>query len=105
MASFSPAMLLPLAEKKKTQGKSNDLMLIMLHKPIAKKLIPGSKSCLLIWQKKFFPNKKDRIIQHFKKCPHFVTKTTAEERAEIFKLLENDNSLTSTIPSKRSCKY
>jgi len=56
-------------------------------------------------QKKFFSNKKDRIIQHFKKCPHFVTKTTAEERAEIFKLLENDSSITSTIPSKRSCKY
>ena len=56
-------------------------------------------------QKKFFPNKKDRIIQHFKKCPHFVTKTTAEERAEIFKLLENDSPLTSMIPSKRSCKY
>ena len=44
-------------------------------------------------QKKFFPNKKDQIIQHFKKCPHFVTKTTAEKRAEIFKLLENDSSL------------
>ena len=56
-------------------------------------------------QKKFFPNKKDRIIQHFKKCPHFFTKTTAEERAEIFKLLENNSSLISIIPSKRTCKY
>ena len=56
-------------------------------------------------KKKFFPNKKDRIILHFKKCPHFVTKTTAEERAEIFDLLEDNNSSTSTIPNKRLGKY
>ena len=30
-------------------------------------------------KKTFFPNKKDRIIQHFKKCPNFTAKTTAEE--------------------------
>src|SRR3989337_4251006 len=52
-------------------------------------------------QKKFFPNKKDRIISHLKKCPHFVAKTTAEERAEILNLLEDSNSSTPTIPSKR----
>ncbi len=49
----------------------------------------------------FFPNKRDRIIQHFKKCPNFTTKTTAKEHMEIFKLLE----LTSIILNKRLCKY
>ena len=44
-------------------------------------------------QKKFFPNKKDRIISHLKKCPHFVAKTTAEERAEILNLLERFNKV------------
>ena len=53
-------------------------------------------------KKNFFSNKKDRIVYYFKKCPHFVVKTTAEERAEIFNLLEKDNS---TIPKKRSGKY
>ena len=57
-----------------------------------------------------FPNKKDRIVQHFKKCPNFVNKTTAEERAEIFKLLEKENNDAATpiIPvthNKRLCKY
>ncbi len=51
--------------------------------------------------KKFFPNKRDRIIQYFKKCPNFTIKTTAEERTEIFKLLES----TSIIPNKKPCKY
>ena len=51
--------------------------------------------------KKFFPNKRDRIIQYFKKCPNFTTKITAKERIEIFKLLES----TSIISNKRSCKY
>ena len=55
--------------------------------------------------KTFFPNKRDRIIQHFKKCPNFTTKTTAEERTEIFKLLESKNLSTSIIPNKRPCKY
>ena len=53
-------------------------------------------------KKNFFPNKKDRIVSHFKKCLHFVAKTTAEESAEIFNLLEKDNS---TILKKRSDKY
>jgi hypothetical protein len=52
-------------------------------------------------KKKCFPNKKDRIILHLKKCPHFVAKTTAEELEEIFKLLEDNNSSTLTIPNKR----
>src|SRR4051812_32095135 len=56
-------------------------------------------------KKIFFPNKKDRIIVHLKKCSHFVATTTAEERTEIFELLEDNNSLTSTIPSKRLGKY
>ena len=53
-------------------------------------------------KKEFFPNKKDRIVSHFKKCLHFVAKTTAEERAEIFDLLEENNS---TVPNKRTGKY
>jgi hypothetical protein len=62
--------------------------------------------------KTWFPNKRDRIIQHFKKCSNFVSKTTAEERAEIFKLLENNKELalsssvsTSTLSNKRPCNY
>jgi len=51
--------------------------------------------------KKFFSNKRDQIIQHFKKCPNFTTKITAEEHTEIFKLLES----TSIISNKRLCKY
>ena len=56
------------------------------------------------------PNKRDRIIQHFKKCPNFVDITTAEERTEIFKLLEKENNDAATpstpvIPCKRLCKY
>ena len=53
-------------------------------------------------KKNFFPNKKDRIVSHFKKCLHLVAKTTAEERAEIFDLLEENNS---TVPNKRTGKY
>ena len=56
-------------------------------------------------QKICFPNKKDRIILHLKKCTHFIAKTTAEEQEEIFKLLEDNNSSTPTISTKRSCKY
>jgi hypothetical protein len=62
--------------------------------------------------KTWFSNKRDRIIQHFKKCSNFVSKTTAEERAEIFKLLENNKELalssgvsTSTLSNKRPCNY
>ena len=57
----------------------------------------GTKIC--------FPNKKDRIIQHLKKCKHFTVKITAEEQEEIFKLLEGNNSSIPTILNKRSSKY
>ena len=53
-------------------------------------------------KKKFFLNKKDRIVYHFKKYSHFVAKKTAEERAEIFDLLKENNS---TVPNKRTGKY
>ena len=38
--------------------------------------------------KNFFPDKTDWIISHLKKCPHFVKKTIAEVREEIFKLVD-----------------
>ena len=60
-------------------------------------------------KKTWFPNKKDRIIQHFKKCPNFVNATTAEEREEIFKLLEKEKNDAATpiipVTHKRLCKY
>ena len=37
-------------------------------------------------KKTFFPNKKDRIIQHLRKCEHFISQTTPEERAEVDEL-------------------
>ncbi|RHZ86342.1 hypothetical protein Glove_52g143 [Diversispora epigaea] len=52
-------------------------------------------------KKNWFPNKKDRIIQHFKKCPNFFTKTTAEEREEIFNLLRNNTIPPPTNTIKR----
>ena len=48
----------------------------------------------------YFPNKKDRIIAHLKKCPHFLNATTAEEQAEIFELMLDDNSST-----KKKCMH
>ena len=61
-------------------------------------------------RKTWFPNKTDRIIQHLKKCSHFLAKTNKEEREEIFGLNNNPTNAnsdtnTSLIPSKRSCKY
>jgi len=50
--------------------------------------------------KNFFPNKKDRIILHLKKCSHFFAKTTPEIRSEIFLLLTKSNEEL----SKRKCK-
>ena len=50
----------------------------------------GGKNC--------FPNKKDRIVAHLKKCSHFIAKTTPEIRNEIFSLTENLEL------SKRKCK-
>ncbi|KAF0441445.1 hypothetical protein F8M41_003806 [Gigaspora margarita] len=37
-------------------------------------------------------NKMDRIIQHLKKCVHFVKKMTPEEKDEIFSLSKNNDS-------------
>ena len=53
-------------------------------------------------QKICFPNKKDRIIQHFKKCPNFLAKTN-EERERIFGLLQSNAS--SLIPQKKQSKF
>ncbi|UZO05935.1 uncharacterized protein OCT59_026273 [Rhizophagus irregularis] len=52
----------------------------------------------------WFPNKKDRIIQYFKKCSNFFTKTKEEEREEIFALLHlnNDNNTPNLVPQKRT---
>ena len=47
----------------------------------------------------WFPNKKDCIIQHFKKCPNFLNKTMPEEREEIFQL-----NITQNL-NKRPCKF
>ena len=62
-------------------------------------------------QKTWFPNKKDRIVQHLKKCPNFFAKTNEEEREKVFAILQpNANSNTnsdipSLTPQKRPCKY
>lgn len=49
----------------------------------------------------FFPNKKDRIIQHLKKCTHFLEVTTPEIQDEIFSLLKSNENQK----EKRSCKF
>ncbi|CAB5374753.1 unnamed protein product [Rhizophagus irregularis] len=54
-------------------------------------------------RKRTFPNKKDRIIQHFKKCDNFFAKTNEEKREKIFAILQpNNNDVLSIIPQKRS---
>ncbi|CAB4429163.1 unnamed protein product [Rhizophagus irregularis] len=55
-------------------------------------------------QKTWFPNKKDRIVQHFKKCTNFFAQTNEEQRKEIFELLQtnNNNVITNIIPQKRT---
>jgi hypothetical protein len=58
--------------------------------------------------KTYFPNKKDRIIYHFKKCTNFIAKTNEEERKQIFELLQHNNEnndILNLIPQKRKCKY
>ena len=49
----------------------------------------------------WFPNKKDRIVQHFKKCPNFLAKTIEKERENVFAILQPSNDI---IPQKRSSK-
>ena len=56
-------------------------------------------------RKIYFPNKKDRIIYHFKKCTNFFAKTNEEERKQMFELLQPDNDTPNLIPQKRKCKY
>ncbi|CAG8810430.1 16799_t:CDS:2, partial [Cetraspora pellucida] len=54
-------------------------------------------------KRNYFPNKKDRIILHLKKCPHFLNATTAEKQAEIFELIPDNNSSTKKkVYNKRS---
>ena len=66
------------------------------------------KSCINVLgevegAKKWFPNKKDRIIAHLKKYVNFVTKTTPEIREQIFELAQCNNNTTSL--GKRKGKY
>ncbi|CAG8629436.1 7_t:CDS:2, partial [Scutellospora calospora] len=49
----------------------------------------------------YFPNKKDQIILHLKKCLHFLDATIAKEQAEIFKLISDNNSSTKKRYSSR----
>lgn len=51
-------------------------------------------------KKIFFPNKTDRVLLHLKKCPHFIEKTTPEERNQVFSLSKDNNERQ----NKRSCK-
>ena len=91
----------------RTEEKVNKSNLKTFCKPCIEVL--GEEEGRKIW----FPNKTDRIVQHFKKCSHFLAKTNEEERVEIFGVLHNTpansnsntNSNTSLIPSKRSRKY
>ncbi|RHZ73015.1 hypothetical protein Glove_235g43 [Diversispora epigaea] len=56
-------------------------------------------------KKIFFPNKKDHIISHLKKCTNFINETTIEKREEIFALMQtnntNDTNLSNTQIGKR----
>jgi hypothetical protein len=54
-------------------------------------------------KKTYFPNKTDRIVQHLKKCTHFLAATTSDTRNEIF-LLSSGNEKQSGS-NKRSCKF
>ena len=55
--------------------------------------------------KNFFPNKKDRIILHLKKCTHFYAKIMPKKRNEIFLLARgNDNDELVNLLGKRRRK-
>ena len=41
----------------------------------------------------YFPNKKDRIIAHLKKCAHFAIETTLEEREEIYNFVKINTAI------------
>ncbi|RHZ82237.1 hypothetical protein Glove_110g32 [Diversispora epigaea] len=70
----------------KTDEKINKCNVKVYCKPCIKSLgdIEGRKN--------WFPNKKDRIIAHFKKCKNFLNETTPEKREEIFNLQNNNNT-------------
>ena len=46
-----------------------------------------------------FPNKTDRIVQHYKKCSHFRAKTNEGERAVIFALSRSKEADTNAVSS------
>ncbi|CAB4374480.1 unnamed protein product [Rhizophagus irregularis] len=80
----------------KTDVKVNKSNLKTFCKPCIDGL--GEEKGHKVW----FPNKKDRIIQHFKKCPNFFARTNEEERENIFACLQpNNNTQNSVIPQKR----
>ncbi|RHZ77325.1 hypothetical protein Glove_181g8 [Diversispora epigaea] len=60
------------------------------------------KSCVKVLgeiegKKTSFPNKKDRLIIHFKKCINFFNETTPEKREEIFNLLQKNNTNSTNL--------
>ena len=55
-------------------------------------------------KKNVFPNKTDRIINHFKKCPHFLSQANEDEKNEIFDLEKEDKN-NQADSKKRKCKY
>ncbi|GET54626.1 uncharacterized protein OCT59_018066 [Rhizophagus irregularis] len=84
----------------KTDVKVNKSNLKTFCKPCIDKL--GEEEGHKVW----FPNKKNRIIQHFKKCPNFFARTNEEKRENIFACLQpNNNTQNSVIPQKRPYKY
>ena len=50
-----------------------------------------------------FPNKTDRIVQHLKKCTHFLAATTPDIRNEIFLLSSSNEKQPGS--NKRSYKF
>jgi len=54
-------------------------------------------------KKTHFPNKTDRIVQHLKKCTHFLAATIPDIRNEIFLLSSSNEKQPGS--NKRSCKF
>ncbi|RHZ87211.1 hypothetical protein Glove_39g7 [Diversispora epigaea] len=75
----------------KTNEKINKSNYKIYCKPCVKVLgeIEGKKTS--------FPNKKDRLIIHFKKCINFFNETTPEKREEIFNLLQKNNTNSTNL--------
>lgn len=51
--------------------------------------------------KKWFPNKKDRIVAHLKKCANFIAETTPDKREQVFELVQCNNNDNTTLLGKR----